>query len=182
MLGSSSVLSSGLQALALSPDALKVAEFLVLRSQTGCQDDPTVTLDQLHDALGLDPQASVDAILELADENLVNADEDANSTLGYDRVRPTNTLFVRLDSLFTDHDPATDAHLIGTDLIDQKWDGSNMPAYATRLGWTIRRLNPALLYLIDADLVQTTGEVSYPWVACLIWPNSRLRRWLRQRR
>lgn len=138
-----------------SPAATAIAGLFVQLSQNGQFADPQLRIDKIADQTDLSENDITDALHELRHHVKVG--------LG-DRVLPKNTLYSEFDQYWQTWNPAEDALKLAADLVNDD-DFPTKPAKIADLyGWTARRLNPAMTYLVERDAVRvrnTVGTGSY---------------------
>jgi hypothetical protein len=164
-------------AVGLSAHAAAVARYLVERSEHGFDNDPDVPAKELAEALGLTMDELLDAVEELEAEGCAMLHEYAG---GRD-VAPTEAMFPRFDRFWTDHDAEQDAVRVATHLLDQPQASASSPELAECFGWTSRRLNPAIQFLLSNGLIEDDPTLVFPWLRYRLRANRGLRRWLRER-
>lgn len=164
----------------ISNDAYMLVELLVKRSINGCAFDPVLTVEEIERDTGLQTQRVVDAIKDLIDHGLAGDSSDATAEFGYAELQPDPVVFARFDSQFMDWNPERDARELAEKLVAKTWSGVASEAFASEIGWKLRRLNPALKYLLDRSIVDDTGECSSAnLVVNCVLETARTRRWVR---
>lgn len=153
-LGSVSAVAAG-QKTGYSPAATAIAGLFVQLSQNGQFADPQLTIDKIADQTHLSKDDITDALHELRHHVRVS--------LG-DRVLPKNTLYSEFDQYWQTWNPAEDALKLAADLVNDNHFPTRPEKIADLYGWTARRLNPAITYLVERDAVRvlnTVGSGSY---------------------
>lgn len=143
-----------------SPAANAVAEFFVLRSPGALWGDVQSDVAELANELRLTKDDIRDALFELRAYFL-----DDN----FDHVIPKKELYSEFDRHFMEWTPSDDALRLSVDVLNHL-DFPTKPALiADRYEWTARRLNAALTYLVERDLIQDSasmdsGPFAVSWV------------------
>jgi hypothetical protein len=132
----------------LSPAATALVRVFVEQTQHACSHDPQFSHVQLQALTELSRDDLADAIHELRGRLKVK------EYIGGSFVVARPVLYAEFDALFQPWDPAKDALQLAADLQNDPDFPGNPPAIAERYDWSPRRLNPALAYLIDRDLVK----------------------------
>lgn len=162
----------------LSPVAAKIAGELLRRSETGRHGDPQMDVEELMAATDLLEDDFAEGVEELKDRSFVDTIDIAMCVLGYCSVEPTSRLFSELDSTIMDWRPEEDAVRLAAELVNGG-KKTYVPRKIEELGWSPRRANPALTYLIERGLVEHSDMVRWPLVADHIWKNAKTRRFVR---
>lgn len=167
----------------ISPAAEAIVRLLVESSANGNNElDPVLSPDELRRRTTLNDDDITDAVDELERQGLVTKLHE-KSTLPFDfaGIYPTNALFATFDKEYKDWDSEADALRIAADLVNGAGSDS-VPVLAERYGWTPRRMNPAVNYLVDNLLCNTTEEYGFhPWCRHWIQKNHDTRRFVRDR-
>lgn len=121
-----------------------IAKYFVTKTETARFADPQVTIDNLAQELALTEEDVRDGLHEL---------RSFFRKIQFDRAMPEATLFVEFDRHFTEHDPAQDGLRLAIDLTNDQTFPTNAEEIAKRYDWSPRRLNPAISYLVQRDLV-----------------------------
>jgi len=87
-----------------------------------------------------------------------------------DEIGPLNRLFELGDSIWMGWDVGEDGYALATDTLAQ--GTLIVPEEAQRRGWSARRMNPALEFIIGRGWVES-GPYSHPFVAYRIESNER---------
>ena len=91
------------------------------------------------------------------------ADSPGSGALGFSSLTPEAALFAALDQHFMDWNPGADALRIAADLVNGAAEGI-VSVMAESYGWTPRRMNPAISYLAERDLINYSEAIgTYPW-------------------
>lgn len=134
----------------LSPEALRLAEHINARSVNGHNLDPQVRLDAIEEATGLSADDAEIAVDELRSLSLI---EIGGSR---DYFYATNRFFWETDPLFRDSDPVADASDVARALVAADSDLVEVAVLASQMGWSPRRLNPAVSLLLESG--NATGQ------------------------
>jgi hypothetical protein len=124
---------------------MTLARFFVQSSQTGQKFDPQCEPEELASTLGLSEEDLSDAVHEL--RGLVT------NHLGH-LLFPEDSLFARFDKYWMTWDPEADALRVAESLVNDAVFPDKPADMGELLGWSARRLNPALAYLCDRGLVR----------------------------
>lgn len=143
----------------LSSAAVAVAEYLVKRSESGLAPDPVVDLEMLVQTLSVGEEELRAAIPELEKLGWLQMD----SLVGSERVRPCDELFEFCDSAWMGWDVASDAKVVAQSAASTE-EGFTVPELATQQGWSARRMNPALHYLISRGAVEESECGAPPYL------------------
>lgn len=166
-------------AAVISPNADRLAKFLIQSSPTGLTGDPEYELDALVVATGMSEGALGDAAEELLERDFVETEFSANGRdTPFDILTATDRLFAFYDSVFGDTDPEVDAHQLARDLLNETVP-SNVAAAAAQYDWSPRRMNPAVSLLIALDVVIDDELLgSAPWRQHELLATRKLRRFV----
>ncbi len=141
-----------------SPAATALALVFVQHTEQAVDLDPQFSRDQLLTLTGLSKHDLTDAIYELRGRVTVHE----YSGGAYVVAEPE--LYADFDALWQPWVPAEDALRLASDLHNDPDFPSDSGAIAQHYGWTPRRLNPALAYLMARELVEvdtSIGDHSY---------------------
>jgi TIR domain len=166
----------------LSPAAEMIARLMIDRSEHGHAMDPQLKPDELREATGLPDDDIVDGVDELQGQGLVRAHVTIGcGALGFSLLTPEAALFATLDQHFKHWNPETDALRIAADLVNGSADGT-VSVMAEAYGWPPRRMNPAISYLMERDLIEFGKAFgTHPWCTHWIAKNHNTRRFVRDR-
>jgi hypothetical protein len=160
----------------LSAAASAVARHFVERSELGVDYDPQTNVGELQEKLGMTEEDIVDGIDELKGLGCIRMSPHFGPrntwTLG-----PQKRLFTRFDKHWKDWDPSKDAIVLARRVQDN--EAANTEEAAQKLGWSPRRINPALAYLIDRELVMSSQSSSHPFVSYWVRSTDETRRFLK---
>ncbi|SDD49243.1 hypothetical protein [Belnapia rosea] len=163
----------------LSMEAECVARSLILGSETGREMDPQLSPDELRQGTSLPDDDLVDAVDELERSGLVRLHKCIPmDVLGFHVLTPEAGLFEVFDPIFEVGNPLDDARTVAASLLAAD-DGAVVSKLAGSLGWTPRRMNPALSVLANRDLVMESKELDPEWVTPWVRAKPGLRRFAR---
>ena len=126
-----------------SPAANAVARLFVERSAHGEFADPQFSLEALGGETGLSTPDLKDGLHELS--------YFFKGQSPHFMVTPS--LFTEFDEYWKSWQPAEDAVRLAADIANDTELPSNCQQIANRYGWEPRRLNPAITYLLDRDVI-----------------------------
>lgn len=168
------------QKVGLSVGAARVAEIFLLRSQRGRAEDPDLAVNELLQLTGYSNSQLIEAIDELEEYSLVKPARGIGlAPFGYLSVRATDRLFAALDAAVMGWNASSDARVIATLLVNDERGRGSVRALAEELGWSSRRLNPALAYLRDHKLAATSRSLHPEWITDSLMVTPRTRRFAR---
>jgi hypothetical protein len=167
-----------LRRFGLSVAAEAIARLFIERSENGYAFDPQLEPDDIRAATGLSDDSIVDAIDELEERGFVQKHTFlGDGEIGFGFVTPEARLFSELDSYFFPWSPEEDAKKVAVDLMNGA--DSNVRAIAEKNGWLPRRMNPAVAYLVDRGLVESSDQLgTAPWCTAWIGKTHATRRWV----
>ena len=128
-----------------SPAATALARLFVEGSATGRQFDPELSPEEAGAKLGVSDDDLTDAVHEL--NGMVT---DHLGRLLF----PQEALFVQFDEHWMPWKPADDALRVAAGLVNDPAFPDTPREMAVALGWSARRLNPALAFLCMRGLVE----------------------------
>ena len=166
-----------------SPAVSAVAKLLVEESKNGLTADPSSSIGAIAKAAKLNPEDAEDAIYELEERGFLRIDKFVGARPSQYHVRTMPSLFVEFDRHFMGWDGVEDAIQIATDMVNDKKFTTNPEEMAKRYGWSHRRLNPALKYLVDKGVIHDTSGYGRRTViirAVKTTSSSAVRRFLRE--
>lgn len=137
----------------LSAACMAVVRTFVENTRHALGYDPQYTREQLQSLTGLTRDDLTDAIHELRGR-LKTHDYSGGGVITAEPI-----LYAEFDGHFQEWNPAEDAVQLATDLHNDNDFPSAPPAIADRYGWSPRRLNPALAYLMDRELVEVNAAL-----------------------
>lgn len=158
-----------------SPAATALAKHYVETSKTGCTADPQPNRVTLQTEIGLTEDDLDDALFELS--QFFEYPDDNHPFVRAD-------LFAEFDRYFQPWDPREDAIKLAADIMNDP----DFPAEAKKIAelydWPPRRLNPAVVYLVERDIVPEDqmigGDRGFEHQSVMGKPNE-LRRFLKSR-
>jgi hypothetical protein len=165
----------------LSTAAGSLALCLIRRSEHGLDNDPRLSIEELQQQTNLPKESVVDAAFELEEWGLVTLRRHLNAkSPGFDLVQSTARLFVAFDGFVMTWKPEEDALQIAARVVlsDQ---GVLVETLANDFCWSTRRINPAINYLEENDLVKVSEMMAHPFAAHSVSSNDRTRRWVKSR-
>lgn len=156
-----------------SPAATAVAKLFVEGSRTAQFADPQLTVEAVSEQTGLSEEDVRDALHEL--QSFFRDHPYA--------ILPKDELFIAFDTHFMGWTPADDALKLATDLLNDASFPRRTPEIAERYGWSARRMNPALNFLINREILADLKALgTAPWAVLPIKPRSdALRRFVKSR-
>lgn len=158
--------------------AARVAEYLVRGSVNGTPQDPTARIAAIAEATGLAPEDVRLGALDLQDSGLIARSGEINSSM----IWPLRGLFVEFDQHVLGLYSKTDALALANRVISEGYEGVTLDEniFDWFPDWTVRRLNSALNYLEDADLVDASHTLcERPFAMREFFVTDRTRRFVR---
>lgn len=158
--------------------AARVAEYLVRESVNGTVQDPMARIGQVAEAVGLSLEDARLGALDLQEAGLIARSGEVGSPV----IWPLRGLFVEFDGHVFGLESKADALAVANRVISENYQGIKLDqdVFDWFPDWTVRRLNSALNYLEDADLVDashSTGERPFAMRQFLV--TDRTRRFVR---
>lgn len=156
-----------------SSAATAVAKLFVEESVTAMFADPQYEVSAVAERTGLSEDDVRDALHEL---------QAFFSDHPY-AVLPKDELFVAFDKHFMGWSAADDALKVAADLFNDSDFPCDTPAIAERYGWSARRMNPALSFLVNRKIIYDTRAMgTTPWAVLHLQPHhDALRRFVKSR-
>jgi TIR domain len=155
-----------------SAAAMAIAKLLVQKARTAHFGDVQILEhDLVKDAEVLTNEDVSDALHELR----VFLD------LNHGRVIPKGSFFAKFDSYFMPWNPAEDALRVASDLMVYERPRRACDQIAEEYGWDMRRLNPALTYLVERKLVRSIAAINTLWVTPFVERTDETRRFVKSR-
>ena len=169
------------KATAYSPDAKAVARLFVERSEHGLFADLQFRGGKLAQETGLSIEDVEDALYELA--NFVVIPSELGVEVADQYVFAKESLFAEFDRHWKPWIPADDARQLAEDLVSDPEFPSALAEIAERYGWEPRRLNPAISYLWERELIDSVHtQGTAPYAVGSFIPNApQLRRFVKGR-
>lgn len=169
------------QPTGLSIAASRLAEILVRRSKLGRARDPELTVDVLLKETGLAIQDLQVGISDLKRLRLIEVHRGVSGgQLGFTSVTTTARIFELLDSSFMGWNPSEDAVQIAIEVCNSPTHWLDSRSACEKLGWSPRRMNPALTKLIRHGLVLPTRSIDKTFEARQICKNDETEAFLRR--
>jgi len=166
--------------LALTPLAAKLAELFAKRSKNGRAWDPQLPVSEMKSETRASDNDLIDAVSELEDLGWVKPQRVIGAApYGYQIATPTNRIFENVDRHVMGWSPAHDALRVAAEVVNSERRGLQAYELIERLGWTPRRLNPALSYLVSRDLVLSSENMDPVFVTHYIAETPKTRRFVR---
>ena len=159
-----------------SPAAMAVAEYFCRETQHAATFDPMVGNGELAQATGLSLDDTVDAQHEL--RNFV---DHTRETAEARHVWPRPAFWPEFDPYFEyNPDPAGDALTIAARLVNDPGFPQRPSSIAAHLDWQPRRVNPAVAYLMDREVVRHLSFLGMGrWVVGVIERTDATRRFVK---
>jgi hypothetical protein len=154
------IFESGSLFRGLSPEAVRIAKHLSDSSETGWGGQGDYEVDEIAASLNMEAN-EVNKLLRQLEalgyvERLQIAGTDAPPAI------PTDRLFWDFDHFFKGWNPRKDAKTVLETMLKDGRRGENCDKLAKELSWDVRRINPALRYIVWGQLVLASNETSYP--------------------
>ena len=155
----------------LSPAAVRIARYLVDSSETGWGGQVGYEVDELAASLGMTADEANRLLRQLGALGYV----ERLQIIGTDSppAIPTDRLFWDFDPLFKGWNPRKDAKTVLETMLSGGRRGESSEALARELSWEIRRINPALRYIVWGHLVLASDELRYPIAVSYMKRNER---------
>ncbi len=164
----------------LSAAAYAIAMTMVKNSVNARWGDPQRAAMEVRTECGLTEQAMIEALDELEEHRFIETIPPIHATtLPVMTIMPLERLFVELDRFGMPWDTEVDARTVAATLINVFSGHASSPRIASELGWTPRRLNPAVAVLVAAGLVATGNEINPEWRYVDVRETPRTKRFLR---
>lgn len=164
----------------LSPLGASIAAMFASESKNGRPHDPQLDIGKIREVTGASNDDLIDSISELKDLGWVTPHGVIGAPpFGYRIVTPTEWLFVRVDPHVMGWNAEQDAVRVAAEIANAENRGLQSHDIADRLGWTPRRLNPAISYLIAHDIVMASKNIHPTFVSSYLAKNERTRRFVR---
>ena len=162
-----------------SAAATAVAHLFVERSEHGLFADPQLNVGDLARETGLSIEDVEDALYELA-AFVEMSDETGEGA--YKGVFVKGGCFVEFDRHWKPWNPAEDAQQLASDLVCDPAFPSVPEEIAERYNWEPRRLNPAIVYLLERELIYDIQEQgAHPYAVSEVRPTKQMRRFVKGR-
>ncbi len=164
----------------LSILAGRIAAFLIQTSKRGRSADPQLDVDDLR------------AIAEVPDDDIAEAVDELESRgwvtptralvagpLGFVRLLPTARLFSDLDAMLMPWNPREDARTVAAAIVNSNGGSMVIQLLAHQLGWTPRRMNPAVTLLVEDGVMDNSNSHDAEFEYYSLHKNISTRRFLR---
>lgn len=170
-----SALATNARATSYSLAANLIAKLFVETTTSAESVFPEISREELLKKTGLTAPDAIDALHELSNYIVTDKRDDA--------ARPKHELYAEFDQYWMPWNPAVDAVRLAADLFNDVTFPTEPEAVAARYGWTARRLNPALSYLLSRDVLKPLHTLcSGPWIVGSLYKNDdTLRRFVKSR-
>lgn len=164
----------------LSAAAEVLVRLIVTRSSTGYCTGSSIDAQTIRDELGLSDEAIVDAVDELDWTYLDKKATVGCGPIGFHHLSIANRLFSEFDRFFMPWSPEDDAGTIATMLMNGAKESRGLKDLDDELQWGHRRLNPAIAWLLDRSLVDTSNEIGgHPYMKIYVARTAATRRFVR---
>jgi hypothetical protein len=151
-----------------SPHAIAVARLLAETSSNGRKNDPAMSADAVRETIKLADENIAEAVYELERDGLVRRHQSLGmGAIGFYALAPSAGFFQVFDPALGIGDPVADARLVAAALIGGGEQAGGVAELAQNLGWTARRMNPALTVLISRNLVMASRALDPVWTT--VW-------------
>ncbi len=158
--------------------AENIATLFASRSVNGRAGDPHLSVEELRETGYTDDQI-IEGIEELEQARLVEPTRSmCENSFGYMYVRPNDLLFRRFDHLLMGWRAEEDASRVAVEIANAE-QGAMSQDLADKLDWAARRLNPALSYLIERNLVTSSRALNEVFVTGYILATPATKRFAR---
>ena len=134
-------------------EATVIAKLFVEKSEYGLYNDPSFTVREIVEVTTINLEEAEQAIYELERYGVVSLHRALGMHLTEMLVRSQHLLFIEFDHLFMPWKPKEDAKKIAKDVIDHNNFPSDPRKIAERYKWKLRRLNPAINYLVKKRVI-----------------------------
>ncbi|MCC7479020.1 toll/interleukin-1 receptor domain-containing protein [bacterium] len=162
----------------LSPNASTLARKVAAADEFGCSGLSYCDLSEIKAEVGLSDTEIMEALDELQDEAMIEIHRSLSGIHGF---MPQNMLFWKVDNSVMGWDPIKDADTVAVLLFNSSDVSYDAPSIAAQLGWSARRLNPALTLLSTHDLIDARPTMgSAPFAFHFLGKTHKLNRVVRQ--
>lgn len=168
--------------LGLSDDAISLVKLLSDRSEHGRADDPSLTAQEVLDALNLSEEAIAIAADELHEKGFVKLVKAVSmGKIGFRYISTTEALFASTDSYLKEWDPEKDSVTLAQVLValEKEGYGVSIKEADDNLRWGPRRLNPALFLLIVKDMVDPSKSIHPDYISIYAILKPKIRRYIK---
>jgi TIR domain len=176
----STVLTNPKDELGISDAARVLVKMCMDKTEHGDSHDPHLDGDTIKMETGLSEDAIIDAIDELKALGFISHQLYIGSgQIGH--VAPKAALFAKFDKYFNAWDPEKDGLAVAIALMNDV-NGGDPQGIAEQFDWPARRMNPALTYLAERQLVEAREYLgTHPWRYGAIRKTAKTRRFVRDR-
>jgi hypothetical protein len=155
-----------------SAAATAIAQYFVEHTEHALFADPQIDVSDLAREARLSVDDTNDALYELSGFIKVTLDH----------VLVEGNLFAKFDQHWKPWIPAEDALRLGADILNDPEFPSDCKQISDRYGWEPRRLNPAISYLFERQLIVDYRALgTQPWATIRVVGNDHLRRFVKSR-
>lgn len=162
----------------LSPAAEALVRLIVTRSPEGYGGQLEAKV--IRDELKLSDEAIVDAVDELEWSYVEKFVTHGSGRIGFHLLAIRNRLYSEFDGFFMPWAPEKDALTVATLLMNGDKDARWLKELDEELQWGHRRLNPAVSWLLDRDLVTRPSESGdHPYMATYVQRSAATRRYVK---
>lgn len=151
--------------------ATGIAKFFCSKTGGALFGDTQISISELANSLNSSEEDVKDALYELRDFVKIS----------YDIILPKTELFAIFDKYFMDYSPEKDALRIAADLINDPSMPIDTTQVAQRYGWSPRRMNPALAYLLARGLIVDYAVIDSEYVSFRVAKTESTRRFVKSR-
>ena len=163
--------------IGLSPNAFIIAQLLCEQSKLGRETDPIIDWKDFV-SLNIPEDELEEALYELEDEGFICVHKGANYPRGIAHISPKNVLFWEIDPIVKGWDPRRDAIEIAGLLVNR---GKLSAIELQKLtNWPIRRLNPAISFLVEYQYVLASKSIDLQFVSPYLHSTAKTRKFLRK--
>lgn len=155
-----------------SAAATAVAKVFVENSTSAVFGDAQFMIDELMERTGLSRDDIEDGLYEL--NGMVNE--------SHNRVLAKDELYATFDKYWMEWNPEEDALKIAADTLNDENFPSDVAQIAERYGWEPRRMNAALAYLQNREIIRERRVIGcQPWLISSVIPTPATRRFVKSR-
>lgn len=165
----------------ISETARRAVELFVTVSEDGAFQKPRFAFPEFCSHLSLSASDARAVVDELEGYGLIERGGGLGDSLGW--VAPLHELFWKFDRLFQGWDVEQDARCIARKLVAGPHAQGNQfdsTLLAQELDWPPRRINPALTFLVEKDLVRYSTTISYPYAVSSVIDTANTRRFAQE--
>ncbi len=165
----------------ISETARRAVELFVTVSEDGAFQKPRFAFPEFSSHIGLSASDARAVMDELEGYGLIERGAGLGDSLRW--VAPRHELFWKFDRLFKGWDVEQDARFIARKLVAGPYAEGNQfvsALLAKELDWPPRRINPALTFLVEKDLVRYSTTISYPYAVSSVSDTANTRRFAQE--